>query len=36
MMMAKGMAKTEPDGRLRWDIKFEDGKNFSVNGQPLQ
>ncbi|CDZ25320.1 hypothetical protein [Neorhizobium galegae] len=36
MMMAKGMAKTEPDGRLRWDIKFEDGKNFSVNGQPIQ
>lgn len=36
MMMAKGMAKTEPDGRLRWDIKFEDGKSFSVNGQPIQ
>jgi hypothetical protein len=36
MMMAKGMAKTEPDGRLRWDIKFEDGKTFSVNGQPIQ
>lgn len=36
IMMAKGMAKTEPDGRLRWDVKFEDGKSFSVNGQPIQ
>ncbi|MFB9948079.1 hypothetical protein ACFFP0_04420 [Rhizobium puerariae] len=36
VMMAKGMAKTEPDGRLRWDITIEDGKTFSVNGQPIR
>lgn len=36
VMMAKGMAKTEPDGRLRWDIKFEDGNSLTVNGQVLQ
>lgn len=36
IMMAKGMAKTEPDGRLRWDIRFEDGKALSVNGQVIQ
>ena len=36
VMMAKGMAKTEADGRLRWDIKFEDGKSLTVNGQVLQ
>ncbi|WP_117193679.1 hypothetical protein [Rhizobium terrae] len=36
IMMAKGMAKTEPDGRLRWDLKIEDGQTFTVNGQTLQ
>jgi hypothetical protein len=36
MMMAKGMAKTETDGRLRWDVRFEDGKTLTVNGQVLQ
>jgi len=36
VMMAKGMAKTEPDGRLRWDIEVRDGKSFSVNGQVLK
>jgi len=36
VMMAKGMAKTEPDGRLRWDIEFRDGKSLSVNGQVLK
>lgn len=36
LMLAKGMAKTEPDGRLRWDLKFEDGQSFSVNGQVLR
>lgn len=36
VMMAKGMAKTESDGRLRWDIEFRDGKSLSVNGQVLK
>jgi hypothetical protein len=36
VMMAKGMAKTEPDGRLRWDVEFRDGKSLSVNGQVLK
>ena len=35
LMLAKGMAKTDPDGRLRWDLKF-DGKSVSVNGQTLR
>lgn len=36
IMMAKGMAKTEPDGRLRWDVMFKDGKTLSVNGQVIK
>jgi len=36
LMMAKGMAKTEPDGRLRWDVASEDGRTLSVNGQSLR
>ena len=36
VMMAKGMAKTEPDGRLRWDIEFSDGNSLTVNGQVLK
>ncbi|MCK8778461.1 hypothetical protein M0654_00555 [Rhizobium sp. NTR19] len=36
MMMAKGIAKTEPDGRLRWDVRSADGKSLTVNGQVLQ
>ncbi len=33
MMMAKGFAKTDPDGRQRWDVVLAEDGTFSVNGQ---
>jgi hypothetical protein len=36
LMMAKGMGKTEADGRLRWDIRFENGQTLTVNDQVIQ
>lgn len=35
MMMAKGFAKTDPDGRQRWDITMGDNGAVTVNGQVL-
>jgi hypothetical protein len=36
MMMAKGFAKTDPDGRQRWDISATDDGTFTVNGQVMK
>jgi hypothetical protein len=35
MMMAKGFAKTDPDGRQRWDVAVAEDGTFSVNGQVM-
>jgi hypothetical protein len=35
MMMVKGFAKTDPDGRQRWDISVERDGSVNVNGQVL-
>ena len=35
LMMAKGFAKTEPDGRQRWDVRIGSDGSVSVNGQVL-
>jgi hypothetical protein len=35
MMMAKGFAKTDPDGRQRWDIVVGEDGSFTVNGQVM-
>jgi hypothetical protein len=36
LMMAKGFAKTDPDGRSRWDISLTDGKSVTINGQVIK
>lgn len=36
MMMAKGFAKTDPDGRQRWDINVAEDGTFTVNGQVMK
>ncbi|AGB71917.1 MULTISPECIES: hypothetical protein [Rhizobium] len=36
LMMAKGFAKTDADGRSRWDIDLSDDGHVSVNGQVLK
>jgi len=33
MMMAKGFAKADPDGRQRWDVSVSEDGTFTVNGQ---
>ena len=35
LMAAKGFAKTDPDGRLRWDVTVDENRTFTVNGQVL-
>lgn len=35
MMMAKGFAKTDPDGRQRWDLTVAEDGTLSVNGQVM-
>lgn len=35
IMVARGMGKADPDGRLRWDVEFEVGKSLTVNGVKL-
>ncbi|MBO9099043.1 MULTISPECIES: hypothetical protein [unclassified Rhizobium] len=35
MMMAKGFAKTDPDGRQRWDVTVTEDGAFTVNGQVI-
>jgi len=36
MMMAKGFAKTEPDGRQRWEVAVADDGSVTVNGQTMK
>ncbi|AYG66848.1 MULTISPECIES: hypothetical protein [unclassified Rhizobium] len=36
LMMAKGFAKTDTDGRSRWDIDLSDDGHVSVNGQVVK
>jgi hypothetical protein len=36
MLMAKGFAKTDPDGRQRWDIAVAEDGTFTVNGQVMK
>ncbi|NLS19593.1 YdgA family protein [Rhizobium sp. P40RR-XXII] len=36
LMMAKGFAKTDADGRSRWDIDLSDDGHVSVNGQVVK
>jgi hypothetical protein len=36
MMMVKGFAKTDPDGRSRWDISVSRDGSVAVNGQQIK
>ncbi|MBB3655197.1 hypothetical protein FHX15_000396 [Rhizobium sp. BK650] len=36
MMMAKGFAKTDPDGRSRWDISVAADGSVAINGQQIK
>jgi hypothetical protein len=36
MMMAKGFAKTDPDGRSRWDINVAGDGSVAINGQQIK
>jgi hypothetical protein len=36
MMMAKGFAKTDPDGRQRWDVSVARNGAVTINGQPIK
>jgi predicted aspartyl protease len=36
LMMAKGFAKTDADGRSRWDIDLSDDGHVTVNGQVMK
>lgn len=36
LMAAKGFAKTDPDGRLRWDVTMDENRTVTVNGQVLK
>ncbi len=36
LMMAKGFAKTDADGRSRWDIDLSDTGSVTVNGQVMK
>ncbi|PZM14135.1 hypothetical protein [Rhizobium tubonense] len=36
MMMAKGFAKVDADGRQRWDVSVADDGTFTVNGQVIK
>jgi len=36
LMMAKGFAKTDTDGRARWDIDLSDSGSVTVNGQVMK
>lgn len=35
LMMAKGMAKTDPDGTAHWKIEVDENNVVKINGQPL-
>jgi hypothetical protein len=34
--MAKGFAKTDPDGRQRWDISVAQNGSVTINGQVIK
>ncbi|MBB6484308.1 hypothetical protein [Rhizobium lusitanum] len=36
MLAAKGFAKTDPDGRLRWDVTMDEDRTITVNGQVMK
>lgn len=36
LLMAKGFAKTDTDGRSRWDVSIADDKTVTVNGQVIK
>jgi hypothetical protein len=36
MMMAKGFAKTDPDGRSRWDVSVAGDGSVAINGQQIK
>lgn len=36
MLAAKGFAKTDPDGRLRWDVTVDENHTVTVNGQVMK
>lgn len=36
MMMTKGFAKTDPDGRQRWDVNLAEDGTVTVNGQIMK
>ncbi|AYG59771.1 hypothetical protein [Rhizobium jaguaris] len=36
LMMAKGFAKTDPDGRSRWDVSIADDNSVTINGQAIK
>ena len=36
LMMAKGFAKTDPDGRQRWDISVAQNGSVTINGQVIK
>ncbi|MDE1991915.1 MAG: hypothetical protein KGI75_05400, partial [Rhizobiaceae bacterium] len=36
LMAAKGFAKTDPDGRLRWDVAMDENHTVTVNGQIIK
>ncbi len=36
LMMAKGFAKTDPDGRQRWDISVARNGSVTINGQTIK
>lgn len=36
LLAAKGFAKTDPDGRLRWDVTVDEDRTVTVNGQVMK
>ncbi|MBB3607251.1 hypothetical protein [Rhizobium sp. BK602] len=36
LLAVKGFAKTDPDGRLRWDVAVDENRTVTVNGQVLK
>lgn len=36
LIAAKGFAKTDPDGRLRWDVTMDEDRTVTINGQVMK
>ncbi len=36
LLAAKGFAKSDPDGRLRWDVTMDEDRTVTVNGQVMK